>query len=148
MKLNDHGLMARFYLWSYPSALPNNLCSYFWKLVAAIVLLPLTWATFWINDDNIPFPLRAIIGVLLQGIVGFLGFAFVAPFFGVWTPLEYLGLGVVIAAIICGVGYFFLERTTPVIPKALSEFASISYERGKAVKDNYCPRIEWTQGEK
>lgn len=54
--LNIHGTLARFYraFWNDPD-LPNNLCSYFWKLVLAFVLLPICYPMLIINNLCSPY---------------------------------------------------------------------------------------------
>lgn len=54
--LNIHGTLARFYraFWNDPD-LPNNLCSYFWKLLFAFILLPLCYPVLIMNNLLNPY---------------------------------------------------------------------------------------------
>lgn len=50
MKLNIHSNLASLYRYFYlTSELPNNLCSYFWKLLIAVVCSPLVLPALLIN---------------------------------------------------------------------------------------------------
>jgi amino acid transporter len=50
MKLNIHNNLASLYRYFYlTSELPNNLCSYFWKLLIAIVCTPLVLPSLLLN---------------------------------------------------------------------------------------------------
>lgn len=47
MKLNKTGKLARLYRWTYGKAeMPNNLCPYFWKVLLAIIVFPITWLSY------------------------------------------------------------------------------------------------------
>lgn len=46
---NTNGKWATFYRWTYGTSkeeLPNNNCPYFWELVLAVILFPITWITY------------------------------------------------------------------------------------------------------
>ena len=75
MELNRNSISARVYRNFYDTShMPESLCPYFWKLVAAwpitILFLPLL-IPFWIvdkfneNSDRMPFPAQAFIGLLM-----------------------------------------------------------------------------------
>jgi len=78
MELNRNSISARVYRNFYETSnMPESLCPYFWKLVAAwpvtILFLPLL-LPFWIGDkftksqDNngrMPFPAQAFVGLII-----------------------------------------------------------------------------------
>ena len=80
MELNYNSLSAKVYRNFYEkSHMPESLCPYFWKLVAAwpitILFSPLL-IPFWIADkfnkgdsQRMPFPAQVLIGSLMYGVV-------------------------------------------------------------------------------
>ena len=54
--LNIHGTLAKFYraFWN-DTDLPDNLCSYFWKLVLAFIFLPICFPMMIINALTSPY---------------------------------------------------------------------------------------------
>jgi hypothetical protein len=80
MELNRNSISARVYRNFYETSnMPESLCPYFWKLVAAwpvtILFLPLL-LPFWIAENfnkdksnRMPFPAQAFIGILMYGVL-------------------------------------------------------------------------------
>lgn len=55
LTLNPHGLLATYYREFYQTTkLPNNLCSYFWKLVIGIICFPICYPAMAINYAQNP----------------------------------------------------------------------------------------------
>ena len=83
MELNRNSISARVYRNFYETSnMPESLCPYFWKLVAAwpvtILFLPLL-LPFWIGDkfnkdksNRMPFPAQAFIGLIFYLLSYFL----------------------------------------------------------------------------
>ena len=47
--MNKDGTLANLYRWTYActkEALPNNLCPFFWKLLIAVLIFPVTWLSY------------------------------------------------------------------------------------------------------
>jgi hypothetical protein len=94
MELNYNSLSARVYRNFYEkSHMPESLCPYFWKLVAAwpltILLSPLL-IPFWIVDklsggdnESVPFPAQVLISLLMYGAV-FCVFCLGVTFSSIW----------------------------------------------------------------
>lgn len=83
MELNRNSISARVYRNFYETSnMPESLCPYFWKLVAAwpltILFFPLL-LPFWIGENfnkdksnRMPFPAQALIGLILYLLLYFL----------------------------------------------------------------------------
>ena len=139
----------------------NNFCDYFWELLFNLVLF----------IPNIPFYiLTAILSKYEEGHrtykaklkannqIPIVGKMFVSA--GIWFLLTMLILGLltsitktlsIILAIIgfivisIGIVYFFTESTTKdKIANNLEETKDMVEEAFYSFKDNYCPKIDWT----
>lgn len=94
MKLNYNSISAKVYRNFYDTTrMPDSLCPYFWKLVAAwpltIVLLPLL-IPFWIanklngrNPDHVSIPSQALIGLFIYCAI-FLVFCIGVTISSIW----------------------------------------------------------------
>lgn len=137
MKLNRESRVARFYYATYRH-LPTDLCRFWWKLLGAIALLPLTWWTYFTRDSKrgyMDLDERCGIGVAVWMAIAALT-GLVVVFLWNWIALlVILGVLLIIAALLSlpewGDCVF---DSTPV---------TVARERYKAFKEGYCPRIEW-----
>lgn len=46
IRLNEDGLLARYYKWVTSSELPKSLCPYFWQMVPLVVFSPVIFAVY------------------------------------------------------------------------------------------------------
>lgn len=122
MQFNSKGKLAKFYMWLPPKddALPNDLCTYFWGLVGRAFFVFGFGGTF--------------AGVLI--------FAIVMAAVWIWTHKLVAGSALGMIAIFIFAIWLSVRKK-----KARSEIFSETKAiiRGKidAVKNRYCPRIEW-----
>ena len=161
MKLNQNSLSAKLYRWFYKTdTMPTNLCPYFWKLVAAVILSPLLaiytlpyeiinykrrhWDTY---GDMLGMSLAywCFIAVIIC-MISPLGLFFYIPdkdsllmgmmVFGfcVWASLIVVGIGWGIYAIVK-----FLKSKKSNTEKT----NNIIVEMVKAKYHKYCPKIDW-----
>lgn len=97
--LNPNGLMAKFYSSFYNTLeLPNNLCTYFWKTIFALIMSPFVWPIFVLNrfSNKIDFTQRnegdygyqlsnrvsVTYGLVMNFILGIIGFLTTICIFG------------------------------------------------------------------
>lgn len=158
MKIKRNSLHARFYKFMYcTNTLPLNLCPYFWKLVLAIVTLPITVFSFFPFVKNNYFEERFgpvwifAICELLTASIGLL----VSSFFGWIDPhgpanLKDLGIanavGLSVFAIVAVVAYIrhlISSKKENSNSIAKEKKPSIIIEYIKAKKNKHCPMIEW-----
>lgn len=100
MKLNIHSSLAHFYRNFYDTPkLPDNLCSYFWKLVIAFICAPFIWPTIVTSAFTRPYRystetkaytyggenIGLFLGFLSNFIFLVLGFGFLDIFYGKGT---------------------------------------------------------------
>ena len=146
MKLTKTSLITRFYMWTYgrtEKELPNNLCNYFWSLIAATLLLPLT---IW----SYPFQRFAKFRLRSLGakIGTFFGSAFLLFILSVFGYGFYMQPGVVIGGILGGAVLLSLlhlqeKKKLEPIHKFSSEVMDIVSTKIEAKKNRYCPKIDW-----
>lgn len=155
MEINKNNWHAKFYYWTYKNH-PNSLCPYFWKLILAFVLLPLTFVgylipTFREDEDNV-LSVYFAVTVLFWILLGF-GWEtgnnmfetyhiFLSTFLGFLILL--FGIAVALT-VLFGIGYFFAEWLPEHIYKNRREEpkTNLIKERIKAFKGKYCPKITW-----
>jgi hypothetical protein len=147
MKLDKNGKLARFYKWSYREVyLPTNFCSYFWALLLAAFLFPITWLSYpldcWSLTERVWKSFCVFMG--LVGTAFYISLWIESPFkTGAVTFLVLVALVLLIAVI--GGGVWCLERWDSRQPKptVISEVFEVVRGQVEAVKENYCPKIEW-----
>jgi hypothetical protein len=138
------------------NTLPPNLCPYFWKLVLAIVTLPITVFSFPFTNnrsfgDRFGNFFAIVFCELFTAAVGLL----VSSLFGWVDPngpvnLKNLGIanvvGLSVFAIVAVVGYIgHLISSKKENSKSIvkEKKPSIIIEYIKAKKNKHCPMIEW-----
>lgn len=143
MNLSTNGIPARFYKWSYGATdgtLPRSLCPFFWKLILAILLLPVTLPTLpvqlifpslrdndeWSLAGRFFFVCLTAVTLLAIGLIGLTA---------VNAPLTFFST-------VAGVAAVVLFVITGIVIKD-SESAEIVVKRVIAYKENYCPPIFW-----
>jgi hypothetical protein len=148
MKLNSNGKLARFYQWSYDAALPQNFCEYFWALAFAALFFPLTWMSYpW---DSCMFSERVWKGFCVLATLALIAYGLAQwvehPFEGTMIVLGCIGGTIGLVAIIIG-GTFLLESLqdweSESKPTLFGEIVEVLREKKDAVKENYCPKIDW-----
>lgn len=157
MEINKNTWHAKFYYWSYKDR-PDSLCPYFWKLLLAIVFLPLTWLGY-----IIPY-FRKNLYMTISTYIMITASAYLFVFMGYILGYEYFrGLSLVVATAI-GTLVFVLGTSLLLLfgwfvliylPEKLSKQRINSWyekkepktnlikERYKAFKGRYCPKIDW-----
>src|SRR5688572_14393559 len=84
MTLSKNNLLAKFYTFHYGDTLPRDLCNFFWKIILAFVLLPLTilgiWITPWINEEEgwVRFIVRTGLGITTGIALSYIGLTITA----------------------------------------------------------------------
>lgn len=147
MKLSSNSWHTAFHDASYPNLMiGDNFCNYFWELVIAMVLFPLSWP-FYVRKDTTgaTFIIKVILGGAIQGIIGGLIYLVCTR-----TVEDFLIIGfwillvVLIIAIVCFFIWFFNEsETSKTINKNLGELGDIIKEGVVSTKERYCPKIDW-----
>ena len=164
MKANTRSLHARLYKFTYKSELPTNLCPYFWKLVAAILMfipnfilqLPILFCNLFTNKtkDN-PKEQRENGFFIYMGLVFLFIYCIgtynmIKAMFNCYSYNEDLAdSGVIINGLILTVLTTILccilknkhdERIYDDIgekePNIIKEFIKAKYHK-------YCPKIDW-----
>lgn len=142
---------------TYGGSLPVSLCTYFWKLVAAIVIFPLVLPGHILNicekdyDSDVKFGLLLHLLIILLGGVALIVVACIFPDIArmpiptlngvlilyLLSPLGLLLVSLVIAII------FYVDglKETYYIRKANKK--SLLIEGIKATINRACPKIEW-----
>lgn len=186
MQLSKTGKLAIFYRWSYGKStdqLPNNLCPYFWKLVLAFFLLPITWVSFiwgfkiqmdydWKNDRFIidkdfahyfnynkpDFMLvkRFFTGISIYGLLTEIVFVISLLLnmeISFWDFIvkisAFTGIGIIGSMIL--ILLYFLSKAIirthqrVITSSTYKETKHILEETYVSVKENYCPKINWSE---
>jgi hypothetical protein len=149
MKLKKEGFLTRFYKWSYglnDAVLPTNFCEFFWSLVFAIAVSPLTILslplqllipglkenTDWSMKARICAPLAIIVCVTLLTFLG------ITVFNNPGTSLMIVGVLVLFGLLLA-----LLVWKSDSLSELQKETNQVIEEKYKSVKENYCPKIEW-----
>lgn len=142
MNLTIDGSLYKFYRWTYGYAPPNNLCPFFWGLLWATVIFPITWWTYpW---EDVDWDGRLVGGMFMWGIAIGIGFLTGSTLSGWYDPILVLGIvsAIGIAAILTGViiiagGSYLLDTASR------SEMKTVFVETKKSWQEKYCPKITW-----
>jgi hypothetical protein len=147
MKIKTYGILPTFYKWSYGKSdddLTPNFCNYFWGLVLAALLLPIT---IW----SLPFqrlsPLKENEDWAIYGRVGFTA--------AVTSCLLMIGMGFSLAINSPGAffgtilgftifGFGLYAAMTWKFKDFGREIVETVSERTTSFKQNYCPKIDWS----
>lgn len=148
MKINKNNWHAKFYRASY-GELTENFCTYFCKLLLALVLLPITFVGYLIpsvREDSkngigtyFLITFLTVMTVLAGSAIGGKIFTETSVFLSIILGTIFLILSFSsFVALVLGVIYFFTEYlpNKSIKPNLISE-------RVKAFKGKYCPRVEW-----
>lgn len=165
MKLNPKS----WYVWLYRSSynlgtreLPNNLCPFFWKLVASIIMLPLSWIghLFNIGDINCnaidsgsgvsAFIVISGLVIAAQDNIKHFTFNLVFKYYALGIlalVLIAIALGIVAGVMwVIGAIYEYIRDKWQNRPYTYKEKQpSIITTFIKAKYNKYCPKIEWTK---
>ncbi|MCB9222496.1 MAG: hypothetical protein H6615_11780 [Ignavibacteria bacterium] len=147
MKLNSKSFINRYYFKLYHTQ-PNNLCTYFWKYVWAIVGLPFHWMVLfkkkkWDDDYDSYFIPSFTIDILLL-LSGALTWKFLEDN---KIPLTFLNLlkyywtGAFIIVGCSAILFSLLFLISWIASRKMGNNVVIEYIKAK--KNKYCPRIDW-----
>ncbi len=142
MELKTTSWHSKLYNYSYTSSLPNNLCSYFWKVILAMIVSPLSLPVgLSMRGENLA--LKTFVNIICLVCFCICSFAFIyAPlieedFIPMISILIIIGIGLLIYGFYNLVEY--LDKRNRYKPKQ----PNIFIEYIKATKENYCPKITW-----
>lgn len=166
MKLNKKSWHCKLYKWAYSRAdrhLPKNLCNYFWSVVFAVITLPITVVSVFIDDmskyfERLRVSLLLYLGITWNWFVGFmiLRKVFDPTFTAKHTLFEnyshnwivyaalpagvaIVGLGVYAVGLLCDWSNNLYYRKKVKVEKQ----PNIMVEYLKAKKEKACPFIDW-----
>ena len=161
MKLNQNSLSAKLYRWFYKTnTMPTNLCPYFWKLVAAVILSPLL-AIHTLPYEIINYKRRRwdtygdMLGISLSC------WLIIAAFISMISPLGLffyipnksssfwviMGIGCILwgSLILVGIIWSIIKTVEHLRSKKSDDEKTdnIIVEMVKAKYHKYCPKIDW-----
>lgn len=169
MKLHENSWHCQVYLAAYPRPLPEDFCSYFWKVIAAFVMLPFLVPYLFMGrleelcDTRGPriWGLRTPLGERLAEAALVWAWGVIVPFglgmvlnsnadLPLWLQFVPWLTGAGILAV--GIGVLFVgvalsehlsERRRLATPRAKVETEGFFSAKIRSVKGRYCPRIDW-----
>lgn len=152
MQLKTDGAVTRFYKRTFFLAdydLPKNFCGFFWKLIIAFIVLPITWWTYRVDDKpgrDSPiddFGSRVGLGVAVPIMLAIV----LLIIFGILvTAVSYPKVSTVVASVILFAVltvWLNTRRNGNPVERFTHEVLDIATTKVESVKDNYCPRIDW-----
>lgn len=162
MKLNQKSWHAMYYKWASLKMMPDNLCSYFWKLLMLIILFPLL-LIFALPEILIVSISYIIIKIKKDEFIyfidewesrwgiNFLIYFLIAMIYGYINALinhfnETIAITVIVIvtiSIFAVINYFRKKSKKSEIKTAKVKKPSLISEYWKAFKGKYCPRIDW-----
>jgi cytochrome bd-type quinol oxidase subunit 2 len=161
MKLNQNSLSAKLYRWFYKTdTMPTNLCSYFWKLVTAVIFgLPVAILTvphmviYHKDDSRNSFGERIVISLVIWLLVAAVICMISSLGLFLHIPNKSSLLWVMMAVGFCLWSCLILVGITWAIAKTKEHLQSknsntaqtdnIIVEMVKAKYHKYCPKIDW-----
>lgn len=153
MKIKRTSWHAKFYKAIYvTNTLPTNFCPYFWKLVLAVITLPITSVSFLGRCTSFGDRFSWIfITAFIEGIIFSVGLL-LSMMFGLISPTskinwhEFLianGMGIAGCATIALFVYLIDKLSKREHKAAKEKQPNILVEFVKAKKNKHCPMIEW-----
>jgi len=158
MELNYNSIWAKLYRWYYnTNTMPNSLCSYFWKLVFAVVLsvalfpvyLPSLIIEKLYKGFFEDFVSKAMMGILVYMCsyvlftvlfsVSLLWIQF--PDKSVWYHFQVQGLGFLMVIILAALLWYLIESEDSVKGWPFKNTLVVKYT--KAIFNKVCPKINW-----
>lgn len=132
MQLNSKGVLAKFYMWLPPDdkKLPQDFCTYFWGLVGRTCFVALLGG--------------AVVAGLVSLIYWVTRFVFWFSLF-IWAH-KIPALVTLVSALIVALAIWSQKREKKIKIEILIEAKTIIRGKIDAVKNRYCPRIEWKSG--
>lgn len=155
MKIKRTSWHAKFYKAIYvANTLPTNLCPYFWKLVLAVITLPITSVSLLGRCRSFGERFSWLFAAaFIEGIIFAVGLL-LSMMFGLISSTskvnwhEFLianGMGIAGCAAIALIGYLceMLSKRNYKTAKVKEKQPNILVEFVKAKKNKHCPMIEW-----
>lgn len=166
MKLNKKSWHCKLYKWAYSRAdrhLPKNLCNYFWSVMFAVITLPITVVSVFIDNISDYFERLGVSLILYLCLIGcwFIGFTILRIGFDptftakhslfenyshnwfVYAALPagvaIVGLGIYAVRLLCDLSDNLSFREKVKVEKQ----PNIMVEYLKAKKEKACPFIDW-----
>lgn len=126
MQLNSKGKLAMFYKWLTPEdqELPHDFCTFFWSLVGRTLALVFFGGLF----------LFCVIYILVTGVL------FVSRWAWAHIGLVLYILGVLL---VVAIGIWLSGRKKKIKIGILEEIKTVIGGKVDAIKNRYCPRIDW-----
>lgn len=147
MNLTENSWHKKFYDISfyYNKKYPlENFCDYFWNLVLAFLLLPISWPSYVIqtlaktNDHPYSFWGKVFGGGFLQCLFYIIIYHIINSNLEDWGVFFILILVTILSlALLIGIIYFFTDSDTG------KELKEIVGEGIGSFKNKYCPKITW-----
>ena len=155
MNLNKNSNLAILYRWFYSTdTMPDNLCTYFWSLVALVLLIIPSFIV------SLPYIIVALFSKDTENtnepIVGFFIWAFIGCLFSMGSAISLffvsyekeslmgiasaMGVGLFVGLGVIGIIYFFRKIKDK---RKSKERSNLIKEFIRAKKNKYCPRIDW-----
>lgn len=151
MKINKNSFSSKIYKYVYNVEdweLPNNLCSYFWKLIGAFLIIPLFLISHLIiavikrRIKREDLPLGILLLYSLLSLFGMVMVHFTEPTNLFYIFIEIFGITGYIILTMSIIGYVIYR-----LDKKYKGGNNIVSEYIKAKKNKMCPRIEWVEKE-
>lgn len=148
IKLSRDGRLHQLYRYTYDSYPTSSFCPFFWKVLIAAALLPVTWVSYPFRATNVIW--RALYSLIIWAI--FITTAFVVSQ-GIAEPKVFWVVAIVIGVLVgfvIAVGLAALAcagieeaalRTKDFIQT--NEVIAVVRTRKESVMDRYCPKIDW-----
>lgn len=160
MKININSWHARLTRWTYRiEELPGNLCGYFWIMLLAVILFPLTaiislpriFVGEYTKTESYPY-LPFIICISIWFLLGILSFylygGYCVFFIGFNSKAILVNLAIVIFLVftfMALIPFLFYIIRKKFSKTSISLTDTVVYQFIKAKKNKYCPVIEWTE---
>lgn len=153
MKIKRTSWHAKFYKAIYVTdTLPTNLCPYFWKLVLAVITLPITSVSFFGKCYRFADRFSWLAATIFIEVVVFAIGMLLSVIFGLVDPESQInwreffianGMGVVGCAAIVLIGYHCDKLSKREYKEPKVKQPNVLVEFVKAKKNKHCPMIEW-----
>ena len=147
MKLNSKSFINRYYFKLYNTQ-PNNLCTYFWKYVWAIVGIPFHWMVLFKkktpDSDYSSYVVPSFFVDFLLFASNLLTYVFLEDNKIPLTFLNFLKyswVGMIVIVGFLAALFIVIFLSSWLSDKKMDNNVVIEYIKAK--KNKYCPRIDW-----
>lgn len=146
--LNTYGLLGRLYKFTYSERPDTNFCTFFWLILLAVIVYPLTTWSVWF-DIYRAYRSESIVVRCVLGFATVTGIATGVALLTLIVPLiyyDFLQVVTILFGVFLGIAAAVAVWYTAGLifgSKTAQEVKSVISTKRESFMDRYCPKIKW-----